>query len=66
MTAQMQEWINEADVIFTDEYESLNPRLFYEKLMAYQDAFTAEAAAEAEAEATTDPATESPAGSQEN
>lgn len=68
MTARMQEWINEADVVFTDEYEALDPRLFYEKLTVYQDAFAAEAEAEAEAaadssaEASADPV----AGSQEN
>ena len=66
MTVQMQEWIDGADVVFTDEYEALNPRLFYEKFMAYQDAFTAEAEADSETDSTTDPAEESPAGSQEN
>ena len=38
---QLLTWINEADVVFSDEYNSLNPRLFYEKFMAYQVAFSA-------------------------
>lgn len=57
---QMQVWLDEADINLTDEYESLDPQLFYEKFTAYQDAFAAEAEAEAEAAADSaaDPAAE--------
>ena len=38
-SAQINTWISEADVVLTDEYNNLNPQLFYEKFMAYQSAF---------------------------
>lgn len=34
-------WISEADVVFTEEYENLDPQLFYQKFMAYQAVFSA-------------------------
>jgi hypothetical protein len=43
---QMQTWLDEADIVYTDEYENLNVQLFYEKFMAYQEAFAAEEEAE--------------------
>lgn len=39
---QINTWISEADVVLTDEYKSLDPQLFYEKFMAYQNVFYAE------------------------
>lgn len=39
-------WISEADVVFTEEYQNLNPQMFYEKFMAYQAVFSALRAAE--------------------
>ena len=35
-------WISEAEVVLTDEYTNLDPRMFYEKFMAYQTAFYVE------------------------
>ncbi len=32
-------WISEAEVVLTDEYTNLDPRMFYEKFIAYQTAF---------------------------
>jgi hypothetical protein len=43
---QMQTWLDEADIVYTDEYENLSVQLFYEKFMAYQEAFAAEEEAE--------------------
>lgn len=39
--AQVNTWITEADVVFTEEYEALDPQLFYQKFMAYQAVFSA-------------------------
>lgn len=66
LDAQIMAWLDEADIVFTDEYESLNPQLFYEKFTAYQEAFAAEAAAETEPESSTDSAAESSPDSSEN
>lgn len=38
---QINAWMLEADVVFTDEYNNLDPQLFYEKFMAYQEVFSA-------------------------
>lgn len=38
---QISQWISEADVVFSDEYNSLDPQMFYEKFMAYQAMFSA-------------------------
>lgn len=32
-------WIAEAELVFTDEYLNLDPRMFYEKFISYQAAF---------------------------
>lgn len=66
LDAQMVDWFDEADIVFTDEYEALDPQMFYEKFMAYQEAFTAEDAAAAAAESSADPEADASAGSQEN
>lgn len=46
MYDQLSAWTDEADVVQSDEYQSLDVSLFYEKYTAYQNAFTAEAAAD--------------------
>ena len=43
---QINAWVSEAELDFTEEYSNLDPRMFYEKFMAYQEAFTAENSAE--------------------
>lgn len=43
---QISAWANEAELVFTAEYSNLDPQMFYEKFMAYQEAFTAEDSAE--------------------
>jgi len=40
-SSQINTWISEADLVFTEEYETLDPQLFYEKFMAYQAVFSA-------------------------
>lgn len=45
VSKQVNTWISEANLVFTEEYENLNPQLFYEKFMAYQEAFSAQRAA---------------------
>jgi hypothetical protein len=50
---QLKSWLNEADIVYTDEYDALNIQLFYEKLMAYQEAFAAEEEAETDDAADT-------------
>lgn len=52
VSKQVNTWISEAELVFTEAYENLDPQLFYEKFMAYQDAFSAQRAAEEAAEAT--------------
>lgn len=47
---QVNTWIAEAELVFTEEYENLNPQLFYEKFIAYQEAFSAQRAAAEAAE----------------
>lgn len=42
---QLKTWTDEADIVLSDEYEALDVSLFYEKYVAYQNAFAAEAAA---------------------
>ena len=37
---QINAWVSEADVVLTDEYNNLNPQLFYEKFMSYQAVFS--------------------------
>lgn len=41
-TEQVNTWISEAELVYTDEYMNLDPRMFYEKFLAYQYAFYAE------------------------
>ena len=41
INGQINTWISEADVVLTDEYNDLDPQLFYEKFMAYQTVFSA-------------------------
>ena len=41
VSEQIETWVSEADVVLTDEYENLNPQLFYEKFMSYQAVFSA-------------------------
>ncbi len=43
---QINTWVDEADVVFTDAYNNLNPQLFYEKFIAYQTVFSALRSAE--------------------
>lgn len=43
---QINAWVAESDLIFTDEYLTLDPQMFYAKFMAYQEAFAAENSAE--------------------
>ena len=45
-SAQIETWVSEADVVLTDEYNNLNPQLFYEKFMSYQAVFSALAKSE--------------------
>lgn len=42
LETQLQTWVGEADIGLTDEYNSLDPALFYAKFAAYQEAFIAE------------------------
>lgn len=52
LDTQMEAWFKEAEIVLTDEYDALDPHMFYEKYMAYREAFAAEAeAAAAEDEA---------------
>jgi parvulin-like peptidyl-prolyl isomerase len=53
---QLQSWLDEADIVCTDEYEALNIQLFYEKFTAYQEAFAAEEEAAEEAADSADAA----------
>lgn len=39
---QINAWVSEADLVFSDEYANLNAQLFYEKFISYQAAFAAE------------------------
>lgn len=41
VSEQIIAWVNEADIVFADAYNNLNPQLFYEKFMAYQTVFSA-------------------------
>ena len=41
MNEQIASWISEADVVLSDEYNELDPQLFYEKFMSYQTVFAA-------------------------
>ena len=66
LDAQMVDWFDEADITFTDEYEALDPQMFYEKFMAYQEAFAAEDSAESEADPTEDSAADPSADPQKN
>lgn len=66
LDAQMVDWFDEADIVFTDEYEALDPQMFYEKFMAYQEAFTAEDAAAAAAESSADSEADASTDPQEN
>ena len=53
---QLDTWTEEAEVVFSDEYNALDVPLFYAKYLAYRDAFDeAMKAAEAEAEETAEP-----------
>ena len=47
---QIDAWIKEANVVFSDEYENLDVQRIYETFTAYQDAFSAEAEAAEQAE----------------
>lgn len=38
----LQTWMNEAEIVFSEEYETLDVRMFHEKHNAYLEAFTAE------------------------
>lgn len=40
INGQITTWIAEAEVILSDEYNNLDPQLFYEKFMAYQTVFS--------------------------
>lgn len=42
---QIATWTSEADIILTDEYNAIDVTLFYTKYIAYQNAFSEEAAA---------------------
>lgn len=66
MSSQLQTWLDEADIVLTDEYEALNPQIFYEKFMAYQEAFSAEAAADPDADPSADPEADPSPSSQGN
>ncbi|MGN1003661.1 MAG: peptidylprolyl isomerase [Oscillospiraceae bacterium] len=46
LSDQLDGWIDAADIVLSDEYQALDVRLFYEKYVAYQNAFAAESAAE--------------------
>lgn len=48
LDTQMETWLNEAEIVLTDEYDALDPHMFYEKYIAYQEAFAAEEASAAE------------------
>lgn len=50
LSQQLSTWIDEADIVTTDEYEALDAALCYEKFIAYQEAFAAETAADAQGE----------------
>lgn len=50
MSEQLALWTSEADIVLTEEYENFDMPLFYEKYVAYQQAFAAEEAAASEAE----------------
>ena len=41
INGQITSWITEADVVLSDEYQALDPQMFYEKFMAYQTVFSA-------------------------
>ena len=43
---QLDAWVDEGDIVLSDEYQALDVPLFYEKYVAYQNAFSAEAAAD--------------------
>ena len=47
---QINAWIKEADIVFSEEYENLNVQRIYETFTAYQAAFQAEAEAAEQAE----------------
>lgn len=47
LTEQVDAWISEAEVTFSEEYHSLDTALYYAKYVAYQEAFLAESSAEA-------------------
>lgn len=42
LDAQLQEWLAEAEYVFSDEFNALDADLFYAKFQAYQEAFAAE------------------------
>ncbi len=37
---EVSSWVTEADVVLTDEYNNLDPQMFYEKFIAYQTLFS--------------------------
>lgn len=54
MSDQITAWSDEAEIIFSEEYNTLSIPLFYETYIAYQDAFDAEEAAQTDADAAAD------------
>ena len=42
LDTQMEAWLGEAEIVLSDEYNALDPHMFYEKYTAYQEAFAAE------------------------
>lgn len=47
---QLSAWTEDAEIVLTEEYEALDVLLFYEKYVAYQDAFIAESSDESSAD----------------
>lgn len=50
MSDQIAAWAEEADIVLTEEFEALDVPLFYEKYVAYQEAFIAESAEASQAD----------------
>lgn len=56
MSDQITAWSDEAEIVFSEEYDAFNIPLFYERYIAYQEAFDAEDAAQAAADQADDTA----------